>query len=73
MINNNTPQSVREFHLDLCDVESTADAFAYALKMMRSLKQGCISNEQYDLLAGSLQLHCNRDGIRTKNELASLF
>jgi hypothetical protein len=73
MINNNTPQNVREFHLDLCDVESTADAFAYALKMMRSLKQGCISNEQYDLLAGSLQLHCQREDIRTKNELASLF
>ena len=73
MLTNNLPQNVREFHLDLCDVASTADAFTYALKMMHSLKHDFITNEQYELLAGSLQMHCLAEGIRTKNEIASLF
>jgi hypothetical protein len=73
MLTNKNPQNLREFHLDLCDVKTTADAFTYALKMMLSLKHDFITNKQYELLAGSLELHCKAEGIRTKNEIASLF
>jgi len=66
-------QNAREFHLDLCDVTTTADAFTFALKMMVSLKHNFITDRQYQLLAGDLQKHCLANGIPTKNDLVSLF
>lgn len=63
----------RKLMLELMDVKNTLDAFKYALKMMIALKQNKITNEQYELLANDLQIYCATEGIKTRNEIASLF
>ena len=69
---NNTT-TLRELMLDLCEVGETMNAFGYALKMMKALNDKEITSEQFKLLAGSLQIHCQREKIQTSNEICSLF
>ena len=73
MLTNTLPQNVREFHLDLCEVASTADAWKYVLKMAHSRRRKYISREEYKSLAESLQLHCIAENISTKDEIAGYF
>ena len=69
---NNTT-TLRELMLDLCEVGETMNAFTYALKMMKALNDKEITSEQFKLLAGSLQIYCQREKIQTSNEICSLF
>ena len=70
MTNTNT---LRELMLDLCEVGETMNAYGYALKMMKALSNKEITSEQFNLLSGSLQIHCRREKIETSNEICSLF
>jgi hypothetical protein len=70
---NKMENTKRKLMLELMDVKNTLDAFKYALKMMIALKQNKITNEQYELLANDLQIYCAKEGIKTRNEIASLF
>jgi hypothetical protein len=70
MKNKNT---LRELMLDLCEVGETMNAYGYALKMMKALSNKEITSEQFKLLAGDLQIHCQREKIETSNEICSLF
>ena len=63
----------RELHLLLAEVETTTDAFNFALNLMFSLKRGVVTFEEYDMFSGDLQQLCQRQGIKTSNEIASLF
>ena len=69
---NNT-NTLRELMLDLCEVGETINAYGYALKMMKALSDKKITSEQYHLLSGSLQIHCQREKIETSNEICFLF
>lgn len=63
----------RELLLQVSDVDTTADAFRFAVTMMENLKEGKITNAQYDDLAHELKVHCRQNEIATSNEIASLF
>jgi hypothetical protein len=71
--NMNNTTTLRELMLDLCEVGETMNAFTYALKMMKALNDKEITSEQFKLLAGSLQIYCQREKIQTSNEICSLF
>ena len=66
-------KSKREAMLCLPEVEHTAHAFRYALRLMLALRKGNVTHDQYDLLAGDLQTHCIREKIETISENVSLF
>lgn len=55
------------------DVDTTADAFRFAVTIEESLKEGKITNDQFDSLAHELKAHCRHNEIATSNEIASLF
>lgn len=63
----------RELMLLLPEVGETINPFGYAHKLCASLRAGVITFEQFDMLCGDLQLHCEANNIETKNEIASLF
>lgn len=63
----------RELHLLLCEVGETISAFAYAEELMKSLKSGSITQEQFSMFSGDLKRHCAIFGVPTANEFVSLF
>lgn len=70
---NNKTRTIRELHLDLCEVGDTLSAFEYALKMCKALRNKEITFDQFDMLCGDLYSYCNRNNIPTSNEICSLF
>ena len=69
----NQTNTLRELMLDLCEVGETINSFGYALKMMEALRDEKITSTQFHLLAGDLQIHCQKEKIETSNEICSLF
>ena len=70
---NNKTRTLRELHLDLCEVGETMSAFSYSLKMCKALRNEEITLDQFDMLCGDLYLHCKRNNVPTSNEICSLF
>ena len=63
----------RNFILEISEIDETTNVFGIALNMMKALKHGEITNRQFELLCGELQLECLRKKIPTSNEICSLF
>lgn len=63
MIVDNNNLSLREFHLLLPEVESNQDVYQYAEAMCLALSRGIIDSNQFELLAGSLEIHARKEGL----------
>lgn len=63
----------RELLLQVSDIDTTADAFHFAVTIEESLNEGKITHDQYDNLAHELKVHCRQNEIATSNEIDSLF
>jgi hypothetical protein len=69
-----TFKNKREAMLELANV-TYGNVFTYALRLMKSLTNGTIESNQYELLCGDLRMHCQQNGISTTCEYTgtSLF
>ena len=65
--------TLRELMLQISEIDETRNPFNIALQMMIALKNNEITSNQYDLLAGDLQINCLRYNIQTSNEICKLF
>ena len=65
--------TLRELMLQISEIDETRNPFNIALEMMIALKNNEITSNQYDLLAGDLQINCLRYNIQTSNEICKLF
>lgn len=65
--------TLRELMLQISEMDETSNPFTIALKMMNALQNGEITSKQYLLLAGDLQIECERYRIETSNNICSLF
>jgi hypothetical protein len=68
-----TQTAKRNFMLEISEINETTNVFAIAYNMMKALKNGEITNRQFELLSGDLQLECLRQNLPTSNEICSLF
>lgn len=65
--------TLRDLMLQISEIDETKNPFNIALQMMEALKNDEITSNQYDLLAGDLQMACLRYHYDTSNEICSLF
>jgi len=63
----------RTFILEISEIDETTNVFAIAYNMMKALKNGEITDRQFELLCGELKLECLRQNLSTSNEICSLF
>jgi len=68
-----TQTAKRNFMLEISEINENTNVFAIAYNMMKALKNGEITNRQFELLCGDLQLECLRQNLSTSNEICSLF
>ena len=68
-----TQTAKRNFMLEISEINESTNVFAIAYNMMKALKNGEITNRQFELLSGDLQLECLRQNLATSNEICSLF
>ena len=68
-----TQTSHRNLILEISEIDENTNVFSIAKNMMIALRNGEITNRQFDLLSGELQLECLRQKISTSNEICSLF
>jgi hypothetical protein len=68
-----TQTAKRNFMLEISEINESTNVFAIAYNMMKALKNGEITNTQFKLLSGDLQLECLRQNLPTSNEICSLF
>jgi hypothetical protein len=73
-ISNKPFANFRDALLSIEDVDGiNVNAFGYALRLCISLRLNVITLEQWDGLCAELKFHCEKEGIETSNEIASLF
>lgn len=70
---NNNTNIARELMLQIACIDETRNPFQIALLMMNALKNGEISNEQFEYFSDELKRECQAFGISTKNEIVKLF
>jgi hypothetical protein len=68
-----TQTAKRNFMLEISEINENTNVFAIAYNMMKALKNGEITNKQFELLCGDLQLECLRQNLPTSNEICSLL
>jgi len=68
-----TQTSHRNLILEISEIDENTNVFSIVKNMMIALRNGEITNRQFDLLSGELQLECLRQKISTSNEICSLF
>ena len=68
-----TQTAKRNFMLEISEINESTNVFAIAYNMMKALKNGEITNREFELLSGNLQLECLRQKLSTSNEICSLF
>ena len=68
-----TQTANRNFILEISEINESTNVFAIAYNMMKALKNGEITDREYELLSGNLQLECLRQKIPTSNKICSLF
>ena len=66
-------ENKRDAMLTLTEVGETLSSFGYCYRLCQSLKHNTVTPEQFTLLSGDLQLHCQINKIETENEICSLF
>ena len=47
----------RELHLELASIETPSDVFSFTHKLLNAWVNGCITERQYELFKGDLELH----------------
>lgn len=73
MTTNKTQKIARELILQIACIDETRNPFKIALEMMGALKNGEITEAQYEYFADELQRECRANGIPTENEIMKLF
>ncbi len=63
----------REAFLEMQDLTPDSNVFSFALKMMKSLKNCTITNDDFQWIGHELQNYCRREKIATSNEICNLF
>jgi len=63
----------RELHLQLSEIDSNSNVFAFAKNLMIALKNDIITYNEYDMFSGDLYWKCLKHNIKTTNEFVSLF
>lgn len=53
--------------------DANANAFTFALQLMKSLSAQTITSDEYSCLSEMLKTKCEQHGVQTENEIASLF
>jgi len=59
----------RDILLDINELGDTQNPFSISLKMMKGLREGKITNKQYENLSSQLKYECQKEGVSTKSEI----
>jgi hypothetical protein len=57
-------KTTREAHLEMMLVDNT-NVFAYALRLMKSLKEKTLTEKQYLWIAYEFEMHCQTEKLNT--------